>query len=327
MSDNVNVAVPSPSRSELKQFATWRAWFYREAAARDRIMHGDAVGAAPADFDRWYRLELERAPAIDDEAEMQILWALLDTAATAGGRLRAIRKHYRLTQIDMAAIADVEQGTVSRWEADETDITDAHLTIYSYLCQGAALAFLRYGAQAPTRPPAPRLVGRVIAAQAVTPITGSPPRVELGDLQFTRARAGATTDLMALEIDDVPELYLLRPGWLVIYEGASDTPRKADQEVAGDVLRGRPAALDRCLQQLCVVGLSDHPDNGIYAGQVLLREVRAAVKPGFYELAAFRPDTVDYGKIAWASPVIALLPPRLRTSIVSTQPDIVTPLS
>ena len=310
MSDNVKVAVPSPSRIELKQLATWRAWFYREAALRDRIVEGDDAGADPAAFDRWYRLELERAPAIDDEAEMQILWALLDAAATAGGRLRAIRKHYRLTQIDMATIADVEQGTVSRWEADETDVTDAHLTIYSYLCQGAALAFLRYGARAPTRPPAPRRVGRVSAAQAVTPIIGKPPRVELGDLPFTLARAGATTDLMALEIDDVPELYPLRPGWLVIYEGAPDTPGEAAQKVAGDVLRGRPATLDRCLDQLCVVGLSDHADNGINAGQVLLREVRAAVKPGFYELATIRPDTVDYGEIAWASPVIALLPPR-----------------
>ena len=140
----------------------------------------------------------------------------------------------------MAAIADVEQGTVSRWEADETDITDAHLTIYSHLCQGAALAFLRYGARAPTRPPAPRRVGRVSAGQAVTPIAGKPPPVELGDLQFTHARAGATTDLMALEIDDVPELYPLRPGWLVIYEGAPDTPGEAAQEVAGDVLRGPP---------------------------------------------------------------------------------------
>ena len=90
MSDNVKVAVPSPSRTALKQLATWRAWFYREAAARDRTVRGDEAGADPAAFDRWYRLELERAPAIDDEAEIQILWALLDTATTAGGRLRAI---------------------------------------------------------------------------------------------------------------------------------------------------------------------------------------------------------------------------------------------
>ena len=37
MSDSVKLAAPSPSGAQLKQLATWRAWFYREAAARYRI--------------------------------------------------------------------------------------------------------------------------------------------------------------------------------------------------------------------------------------------------------------------------------------------------
>jgi len=310
MSDSVKLTASSPSRAQLKQLATWRAWFYREAAARERIAHGGEPDVDTAAFDHWYRLELDRAPAINDEAEMEALWGLLDTAPSAGPRLRVIRKHYRLTQIDMAAIAGVEQGTVSRWEADETDITDAHLTIYAHLCQGAALAFLRYGAQAPTRPPATRLIGRIVAGQAVTPITAERPRVEIGELQLTQVRAGATTDLLALEIDDMPDLTPLRPGWLVVYEGAADTSDNAPRGVPGGILRGRPEALEKCLDQLCIVGLSDHADNGINAGQVVLREIRAAAKPGFYQLATFGLEQTVDTEIAWASPVLALLPPR-----------------
>ena len=334
MSDRQGLEAPTPSRADLKHLATWRARFYGEAAARANRAAGSDTDA----FDRWYRDELERAPALNDEAAMDVLWNTLDTAATAGSRLRAVRKHYRLTQIDMAAIAGVEQGTVSRWEADETDITDTHLTIYSYLCQGAALAFLRYGAETSSRPrqpdpppsspaaparsspvtdapppaelsaadvavpttPALQVVGRVGSGQAVTPTSGAPRTIEIGDPRLSQAGIDSPSEFVALELDDTPDLYPLRPSWLILYARAPD-PRD-------DALAGLPAPLESCHRQLCIVGLTDHPDNRGNAGRVVLREVRAARAPGRYELATFRTYDVENADIAWASPVIALLP-------------------
>ena len=279
-------------------------------------------------FEAWYRAELDRAPPVDDEAALTQLWQTLESAPSAAARLREIRKHYRLTQIEMAAIVDVEQGTVSRWESGETDITDGHLIVYAYLCQGAALAFLRYGAAGTQDLPRPaddrapptvarrstadatekQSLGRIGAGQVVRPI-------EVGAVDDDQASRtvrlpiddGSETALIALEVDDAADLYPLRPGWLVIYAAADGAAAAATP----GVLTGQPAGLDACINRLCVVALTEDRVNGARAGQILLREIRAARQPGAYELATFRAVVLEPAEIAWASPVIALLPPPL----------------
>ena len=293
-------------RARLKRLAIWRAWFYAEAARR---------GAGLADS--WYRHELSRAPSVDDSDDFESLWNQIETADLAGQRLRAIRKHYALTQIDMAAIIGVEQGTVSRWESDEIDITDAHLTVYSHLCQGAGLAFLRYGAAAnpPMSRAAPgastpldgdatpvhraklRLVGSIGSGQIVVALA-DPLEIVIGELGLA-PQASTAEQLIALRV--AADLYPLRPGWLVVY-AADDTARTSDS------LAGKPARLDDCLKRLCIVALTRHPDNRIHRGRTLLREVRAAREPGRYEIATLRPYEVENAEIAWASPVLAVLP-------------------
>ena len=324
MRDPEAFSSPAPDHTGLKHLAQWRARFYAEAARRQPPQE-----AANSDvFDAWYRRELDTAPAVDDESALAQLWQTLDTAASTGVRLRAIRKHYRLTQIDMAAIVAVEQGTISRWESGETDITDTHLTIYSHLCQGAALAFLRYGtasiprhvsslaiapapeAPAPLGSPTPgmRIVGRVRTGLRIEPTEGEAKLIDLAPLAVTLSNvSGPNTTLIALEVDDAPDLHPLRPGWLIIYAAtASNFLASASDPQPG--LIGRATAIETCLNRLCVVGLTAHADNRGNAGHVLLREVRGGSEAGRNELATLQTSEVETAEIAWASPVLALLP-------------------
>lgn len=72
------------------------------------------------------------------------IWRDIDFAASLGGRIKAIRKNYSLTQAEFADLLNVKQASVSRWEKDKAEPDENTFLDLAALSQLKA-SDIRYG--------------------------------------------------------------------------------------------------------------------------------------------------------------------------------------
>lgn len=115
-------------------------WFAQLPA---RIAEAKGKGLSDADI---------RKPPFDtDLANINLSRIMGDVfiASSLGGRVKAIRKHYSLTQAELADVLKVKQASVSRWEKNKAEPGEEVVAVLGFMADMSP-ADIRYGPQEPT---------------------------------------------------------------------------------------------------------------------------------------------------------------------------------
>lgn len=195
---------------------------------------------------------------------------------TIGARIRHLRRRMRLNQKDFAALINVSQAALSRWERLDDTPSDVYVRKIAEI-SGSTPSYVRYGDEFDAEVDIP-VVGYVGAGHRVILVGGTPSTEQIDTVKGPPS----------LPID----------AQAVIVKGSSMWPEFDD----GDILifrRDQPFDESACLNKRCVVLLPD--------GQAFVKRLMRSAMFGRYTLVSGNAPPIEDVEIEWAGPVTMVL--------------------
>jgi transcriptional regulator with XRE-family HTH domain len=191
------------------------------------------------------------------------------TMESLGARLKRIRKLKNINQERVAEHLNVARETITRWEHNVNEPTEANIKKMAAL-YGTPAVYLRYGGSG--GPKTVSVLGHVGAGSNVVPFNDGP-------FEQIEAPFGSPDDLAALIIRGDSMMPELSDGDYVLYRTTQQNPN--------DLIGRR-----------CILRLED--------GSVLVKRLRRGRDLGCFDLDSTNAATIENQRLQWAAKVEAV---------------------